>query len=295
MKKRILCLLLALMLALLAFSLVSCGDNDDDDDKKGSSKNDELNFDDVLEIFEDIESEETGVDLTVLDGDEAIEMLFGGEAPDDFEVEVKNAFICDGYKEWGVAVFECEDKKDAESFADWISENNFDKIVYKVEGQLLITASSEYMIDVALGEEKYEIDGSSNGGFGDNGQASQTELEYYVSNIENMDTSYMDSQYYVGSETNELAQEMFGYDFMEEFEDTFRNGAWFGGAYESGDVWVIGIFEFEDDTLASSAASWLEMYDEDGNYYAQRGNILVVGSDSDVVGVATGYEEAHSR
>lgn len=315
MKKRILCLLLALMLALLAFSLVSCGDNDDDDDdddrKSSSSKNDEkdetkeeVTFDDVLELFEDIESEESGVMLNTFEGEDeaksALESSFGGDILDDFDGELKNALLCNYIGDsnfWVVMVFECGDEKDAESLAEWLDKyNEEDDTYYTAENGLFIIATSEYMIDVVLGEEEYEWGsiGNSDGGSSDSGATqAKTVFESYVSNMEGIEDSYVDAQYFVGDETTGLARSMFGYDFAEEFENCYRNGAWFGGEYvyeyQDEAIWVVGIFEFEDDMLIP-AVEWLSYYNEEGYYYTHLGNVLLVASDAHMLEVARGYE-----
>ncbi|MBO5261866.1 MAG: hypothetical protein J6B45_02355 [Clostridia bacterium] len=209
MKKRILCLLLALMLALLAFSLVSCGDNDDDDDdddrKSSSSKNDkddekkdEITFDDVLEMFEDIESEESGVMLNTFEGEDeaksALESSFGGDILDDFDGELKNALLCNYIGDsnfWAVMVFECGDEKDAESLAEWLDiYNEEDDTYYTAENGLFIIASSEYMIDVVLGEEEYEIDNNKE----DDGARPNSDIDTAESNLRDDGYTVMTSE-----------------------------------------------------------------------------------------------------
>lgn len=197
MKKKILCLLLALMLALLAFSLVSCGgdDDDDDDDKKESSskndkddeKKDEITFDDVVDTLEDIEALGQDIDTTLFEGEdeavEAIRISFGGDILDDFDGELKNALTSNGRSNgvyWIVMVFECGDEKEAESLVAWMEEYGEESdIYYEAESALFIISNSEYMIDVVIGEEEYEIDNDKE----DDGARPNSDIDTAESNL----------------------------------------------------------------------------------------------------------------
>ena len=168
MKRKILSLIILALCLCLCFALASCGE-DEKDNKKGSGKN-EVTFDSVVETLEKNAVKDSRSEFDISDDkNEIAEILydfFGSEVIENFNGEITNSLVCD-QSGWGVVVLECKDKDDAENLLNAIeSYSRYDDFYIRKVENLVFAGSSEYIIDVAIGEEEFDADKVSKSSIG---------------------------------------------------------------------------------------------------------------------------------
>lgn len=148
--KKIFSVLLVLLLAMLAFGMVSCGEEEEEEEEEVSV------FETVVENVEELVNED--VEYMKEAGDKSGQSLFRDcfySSADLFDGEILNSLYCENEGEgewWCIIAFECASEEDAEAMKEAALAYPDDDIpCLRVEGNVFIASNSEDYVKIALG------------------------------------------------------------------------------------------------------------------------------------------------
>ena len=239
-------------------------------------------FQDIYNTLMEIDSNE----LELFEGNHDSELvltdLLGWDILDDFDGDFIRSiyFEIDGRNcDHGAAVFECSAAADAEYLSQWLDKyNESDEIVYKAFGNLLLLASSDYMLDVLTGEKSFDFDELENSSNTES-SVSRTAYQYYAQNLKDIPYSitYMEEETY---DASHLFESVFG--FCEGLH--VKNGIICRVAHCYGmEACEIVIFEFLSESEVNSVIGWIYSSIDDDITIEKDRNILIVSDNFELL------------
>ena len=145
------------MSIMLVFSLASCGIIENIL-KFGK---DEISFNKILNNLEEIVTDD--IELSVEEGEDdgrsLLSECFDYEVEEAYKGTIKNSLYCENEGDgewWCIVAFECGSEDEAKQLKDLIStlfyDRDWENIQLVVEGNVLLAATNEKIIDTALGK-----------------------------------------------------------------------------------------------------------------------------------------------